>query len=1157
MDKTSSISSLLGKAAPAAKGVWNWGRSFLPGAAKAAPGAAGAAAPAAAGAVVRQPGVLAAGGRALIGGAAGHGADLATQSPWAADQVEQIPLIGGVAGKTLRTVGDVNQRFGGHMFGLAGLGVGAGAHKFPRAAGKAYSGLMHPATLLGTSALGYMGNAEQFAHDKTEYLRQELAKAKGQNVPAASEDTGSEARGSAKINANGQPSNNVVLYPGDKSIKDHGGDRVDKAMSLPGKGTAGVNPSLSRPNETPTATDQAMSMYSGLPNWGKAGLIGAGALGLGGLGSWMAGEEDDPENPGEKRKRAPYLGPLLGLGALGAGAYHMSDYGKNWGQLRDPNFWMKSGADLSKITRPWPSVGKPPLAQYAKTPAELHSDGVHGITTAKPAAIPQPMPYVMDNRGRGMLGPELPQRPGPSMQPMPDTLLTDRSVYAGNHLPFKPNAFAGHYKRYTPTATSNNFAIPGDMSKGPGAGAAMAKPVAKPAVPPAMSKTSMPLILYPKMKKQADRFRDNTSALTRSAAPPPRPPVPAPTPPPVPQANPLQSGGASADAATANPFVQGGGESAPSTSPEPWSMRQRRQANAMNRLVNTGPQLPGATSGPPAPTPPQAPPENPMMPRQAQGGIYHNRSIIAGTQTAGSAGAGPLTQLNPEVPNRTTGAAYQHDNVQPTNQMPATVPTTATGATRQPPAAYNEGAHPRTLQRMDGVNAAQAQYNQENFGRTGLKPQDDETYRRVQNQPPLINNVVSRIEQLKPEAGDENVRRMQLYRQLDGKVPPDTIMGTVDQIMSNLTEPQKWMLGIGLSLGAVGLLSSMSGMMGGPNMGMLGPLLAIGGLGYGAYQSGLLGNLTGGALGPTNAGWSGQPRPAKPIDTQQINAQELFSRGMGSGEVPSIIKELEAGGANYRGELLRHDPSAQAMMRNYLKSSPGALAKLNEIYAQQPSYQQAAEHNRAWDQQYGGPTAIAPNTPPGASPQASAAAQATNPPATEVKAPGGAGAAGKPMPPRTPGGPPGSVPGAARPPGGPPPATARPAAPSAAPRPSAPPAAGVNPALTQEIQKVKSNPIFAGLITPNGQPNMPAIEAVIRRNKDAELKPIWSAMGPEMRKAVITRLQQVQQKGGLEGMGAGWRLEKLQKWSNAPQANAAPPAVDPALEDSIIIADDD
>lgn len=264
---------------------------------KATPGVIGSVGSAIGGNPIAQ-----AGGRTLLGAGGGWGLDSAIASP---EVQAKIP--------GLETIDKYNQSLtGGNLFKILGAGAGLGANRNPGGLGRVYKGLAHPG-MIGVSAFaGGLGQADRLAAQQNEHHTQANRDLKGE-IAKLKEQAGNV--GSAGVSA---------------------------AKGVANKATSAVS------NTASGIVDKAKGMYSGLPNYGKAGLIGAGALGLGGLGSYMAGEEDDPANPGRKKKRAPWLGPMLGAGALGAGAYHLADNGKNWGQLGSPDFWSKSGEDVAQ-----------------------------------------------------------------------------------------------------------------------------------------------------------------------------------------------------------------------------------------------------------------------------------------------------------------------------------------------------------------------------------------------------------------------------------------------------------------------------------------------------------------------------------------------------------------------------------------------------------------------------------------------------------------------------------------------------------------------------------------------------------------------------------------------------------------------------------------
>jgi hypothetical protein len=107
-----------------------------------------------------------------------------------------------------------------------------------------------------------------------------------------------------------------------------------KAPSQTATGTTVANGQV---NDKPKVTAPDGTETTGTPNWAKGLGIGGGALLAGYLANHLAGEEEDPET-GEKKKRAPWLGPLVGAGALGAGAYYLKG-DRPWGDMLNTDFW--------------------------------------------------------------------------------------------------------------------------------------------------------------------------------------------------------------------------------------------------------------------------------------------------------------------------------------------------------------------------------------------------------------------------------------------------------------------------------------------------------------------------------------------------------------------------------------------------------------------------------------------------------------------------------------------------------------------------------------------------------------------------------------------------------------------------------------------------
>lgn len=89
------------------------------------------------------------------------------------------------------------------------------------------------------------------------------------------------------------------------------------------------SPQQSAPQPTPTPGFT-------LPNWGRASLVGASALGAAGLANMFNPEEVD-EADGKRKQKHPWLAPAVGLGAAGLGAGVITDW--DYSKLLNPSWW--------------------------------------------------------------------------------------------------------------------------------------------------------------------------------------------------------------------------------------------------------------------------------------------------------------------------------------------------------------------------------------------------------------------------------------------------------------------------------------------------------------------------------------------------------------------------------------------------------------------------------------------------------------------------------------------------------------------------------------------------------------------------------------------------------------------------------------------------
>jgi hypothetical protein len=221
--------------------------------------------------------------------------------------------------------------------------------------------------------------------------------------------------------------------------------------------------------------------------------------------------------------------------------------------------------------------------------------------------------------------------------------------------------------------------------------------------------------------------------------------------------------------------------------------------------------------------------------------------------------------------------------------------------------------------------------------------------------------------------GDPNAAQQAAWQRLQEQVPPEVqaqgpqgIMGWMSAMWGKLSLTEKVLLGVGLGLGAIGLMGMMRG--GGANgeggMGMAGPLLGIGGLGlagYLGYQGfdRARGQSTGdasGGLDPFQAGIGNpvtpenMPLPTRPkIDDLLTRAAWLNSHGHPDAET------------NLQAHFARHDPAMQSHIRNLYADNPERLQAINHLYSDATN----ARGNSLGVN--GPPTGGQPNAPPGMS----------------------------------------------------------------------------------------------------------------------------------------------------------------------------------------------
>jgi hypothetical protein len=196
--------------------------------------------------------------------------------------------------------------------------------------------------------------------------------------------------------------------------------------------TGGPGPGQIRVPGGPKPPPTDGSFTGNFPNWMKGVGIVGGALGAGALTHGFTGSDEDPET-GQRRKRMPWLGPLVGAGLLGGGMYALS--GGNMGRLTDPGFWKASSHQA--IHRPMIVI--PYQMKLAAAPP-----------TPQPPAPPSPAP------------PEVPAAPAAPTPPAPPP----PPLYQENH---QPNYLANMYG-LTPKTQPNQAAGAATAALGGAAG---------------------------------------------------------------------------------------------------------------------------------------------------------------------------------------------------------------------------------------------------------------------------------------------------------------------------------------------------------------------------------------------------------------------------------------------------------------------------------------------------------------------------------------------------------------------------------------------------------------------------------------------------------------------------------------------------------------
>ncbi len=199
-------------------------------------------------------------------------------------------------------------------------------------------------------------------------------------------------------------------------------------------------PSDPPPQSGSTGNTAVDGWLGNIPNWGKGLGIGAGALGAGLLTDALTGEEEDEF--GNKKKHAPWLAPLVGAGALGAGAYWLKG-NHDWKDMLTKDFWNKTSSVhvpmilVPKFIKLSDGPMDPPATPQATPPSSLPS--LLSLPRAAPTTPPTPVPpagggNTMPAPAGG--GPPPPAAPASTVQtPAPATPPAGNAAAQPNTMP--------------------------------------------------------------------------------------------------------------------------------------------------------------------------------------------------------------------------------------------------------------------------------------------------------------------------------------------------------------------------------------------------------------------------------------------------------------------------------------------------------------------------------------------------------------------------------------------------------------------------------------------------------------------------------------------------------------------------------------------------
>jgi hypothetical protein len=192
----------------------------------------------------------------------------------------------------------------------------------------------------------------------------------------------------------------------------------------------------------PVPPPKDKSFLSNLPNWTKGLGLGVGALGAGMLADSFGGEEEDED--GNKKKKMPWLGPLVGAGGLAAGLGYLTDW--DYGKLGQKDWWMGGGTPKTAAAN-LPMVMVPYLVKLSFDPPAP----IPGLP--KPPTAPDSDPFALEQPL---------QSPVPGASPAPQLKMPQPPTPPGYKPPASPEL---QPSQPSPTTSQVPGAAPAQMPK--------------------------------------------------------------------------------------------------------------------------------------------------------------------------------------------------------------------------------------------------------------------------------------------------------------------------------------------------------------------------------------------------------------------------------------------------------------------------------------------------------------------------------------------------------------------------------------------------------------------------------------------------------------------------------------------------------------------